>query len=182
MYRMNSEKYSLIGRIFRLSIAVCVTLGVVLGAATIAGIHTQAYAGSGACERDTKCGIGGKTFDAIYYSARESGLVVLYDKGMVGTLKPRVSEKQYTKGTGTVDDAITFLMSDPYYVGYRVAKGKKSTGFFRSEAVDGLYVVEPRYEVMSNTRAPSYRFVEKDGTITLYITDFDRGQEDDSGS
>jgi hypothetical protein len=182
MYGIDPKKYSLAGRIFRLGVAMCVTLGLVLGATTVAGINTHAYAGSGACEKDTKCGIGGKTFEAIYYSTVDAGLVVLYDKGMVGTLKPWVSEKQYTKGTGTVEDAITFLMGDPYYVGYRVAKGKKSTGFFRSEAVDGLYIVEPRYEVNSNTRAPSYRFVDKNGTITLYITDFDRGQEDDSGS
>jgi hypothetical protein len=178
MRGINTEKYSLIGRIFRFA-AMFVIPAMVLGATTIAALNTRAYAGSGACEKDTKCGIGGKTFEAIYYSTVDSGLVILYEKGTAGTLKPWVSEKQYTKGTGTVEGAITYLMSVPYYIGYRVKKGEKSKGLFRSEVIDGLYVVEPRHEVMSNTRAPRYRFVEKDGTITLYITDFDRGREDD---
>lgn len=175
-------KTSLASRIFRCAITVCVAIGVLFGVATLTGISGNVYAGAGACDRDTLCGIGGKTFDAIYYSSGVSGLVVLYDTSKVGTLKPWVSETQYRKGTGTVEDAIAFLRSDSDYAGYWVVKGQKSTGFFRSEVVDGLYVVVPKHSLISSTRAPDFRFVDKGGTLVLYIRDFDIGNEDDGGS
>jgi hypothetical protein len=140
---------------------------------------TDAYAGAATCGKDKYCGIKGKSFDAIFYSAQGmTGLVILYDKVKVGAIKAWVSETKYREGRGTVEDAIYFLSGDQKNAGFRVVKGKKSTGFFRSEVVDGLYVVVPKHAITSHTRAPEFRFVEKGGKITLHITDFDMGEED----
>ncbi len=170
-----NKKYGVTGMVFRWSIAVCIALGLIIG--VVAG--TDAYAGTAKCGKDKYCGIKGKSFDAIFYSAQGgSGLVVLYDKGKVGDIRVWVSEKKFREGRGTVEDAVYYLRGDQEYAGFKVVKGEKSTGFFRSEVVDELYVVVPKHEMTSITRAPEYRFVEKDGKITLYITDFDMGDED----
>ena len=174
------KKYGVAGKVLRRSIAVCVALGLIIGVVSVTG--TDAYAGSAACGKDRYCGIKGKSFDAIFYSAQGvSGLVVLYDKGKVGDIRAWVSEKQYRKGKGTVQDAVDYLRSGSEYAGFKVVKGKKSTGFFRSEVVDGLYVVVPKHEMTSVSRAPEYRFSEKGGKLTLYIKDFDMNDDDSGG-
>jgi len=171
-----NKKYGVIGMAFRWIIAVCIALGLIVAVVSITG--TDAYAGAATCGKDKYCGIKGKSFESIYYSNGDSGLVVLYDKSKVGDIRAWVSEEQYRKGRGTVEDAVYFLRGDQEYAGFKVVKGKKSTGFFRSEVVDGLYVVVPKHEMTSVSRAPGYRFSEKGGKLTLYITDFDMGEED----
>ena len=165
--------------VLRWGIAVCITMGLIFGVVSVTG--TDAYAGAAACGKDKYCGIKGKSLDAIFYSAQDSGLVVLYDKGMVGDIRVWVAETRYRKGKGTVEDAIYFLRGDQGYAGVQVVKGSKSTGFFRSEVVDGLYVVVPKHAMTSLSRAPEYRFSEKGGKITLYIKDFDRNDGDNGG-
>ena len=172
-----NKKYGVTGMVFRWSIAVCIALGLIIGVVSVTG--TDAYAGAATCGKDKYCGIKGKSFDAIFYSTQGmTGLVILYDKVKVGAIKAWVSETKYREGRGTVEDAVYFLRGDQDYAGFKVVKGKKSTGFFRSEVVDGLYVVVPKHEMTSVTRAPEYRFSEKGGKLTLYITDFDMGEED----
>ena len=171
-----NEIYGLTGRSLRWSMAVCVLLGLIIGFTPLTGI--DAYGGTGLCGEDKYCGIKGEKFDSIYYSNGLTGLVVLYDKDKVGDVRPWVSEKQYRKGKGTVVDAIEYLKSDQGYAGFKLVKGKKSTGFFRSEVVDGLYVVVPKHWMTSITRAPEFRFSEKNGKITLYIKDFEIREKD----
>ena len=138
-------------------------------------------------EADSLCGknslcqsLKGKEFNSIRYSHAVSELVVLYDKDSVGEITPWVSKYSYEEGTGTVEDAIHFISGKPEYTGFKITKGRKSVGFFKTEAVDGLYVVEPKYEATGNMRAPDYRFVDKGGKIMLFITDFDMGDDDDN--
>ena len=171
-----NKKYGVTGMVFRWCIAICIALGLIVGVVSVTG--TDAYAGAATCGKDKYCGIKGKSFEAIYYSSNFSGLVVLYDKGKVGDIIAWASETQYRKGKGTVEDAIYFLSSDLGYAGFKVVKGKKSTGFFRSEVVDGLYVVVPKHWMTSITRAPEFRFSEKDGKITLYIKDYEDREKD----
>ena len=169
MSRIKNKKYGLTGMVLRLSAAVCVALGLIIGIVSSTG--TEAYAGAATCDKDRYCGIQGKSFESIYYSSNFSGLVVLYDKGKVGDIRVWVSEKQYREGKGTVQDAVYFLRGDQEYAGFKVVKGRKSTGFFKGEVVDGLYVVVLKHEMTSIARAPRYWFSEKGGKITLYITD-----------
>lgn len=174
-----NKKNGLTGMVLRWSIAVCIVLGLIIGVLSVTG--TDAYAGTAACGKDKYCGIKGISFDAIFYSAQDSGLVVLYDKGKVGDINVWVSENKYREGRGTVEDAVYYLRGDQGYAGFKVVKGSKSTGFFRSEVIDGLYVVVPKHEMTSITRAPEYRFSEKGGKITMYIKDFDMNDDDSGG-
>jgi hypothetical protein len=80
-----------------------------------------------------------------------------------------------------VQDAVNYLRSGYEYAGFKVVKGRKSTGFFKSEVADGIYVVVPIRGMTSTTRAPEYWFSEKDGRITLYIRDYDMNDDEDGG-
>lgn len=173
------NKRLIFNSLLKTALVLSVSFGVLFSAIPIAVTGAQA-AGRG-CEQGSLCGIGGKTFQSIYYSSGVSGLVVLYDKARVGDVKPWVSQKKYRRGTGTVEDAIAFLRGDLDYAGYRVVRGTKSTGLFKSEVIDGIYVVVPKHSPLSSTRAPQFRFSEKSGTMRLYITDFDMGQDDSDG-
>jgi len=131
------------------------------------------------CGEDSLCqSLKGKEFDFIRYSHAESGLVVLYDKNRVGGITPWVSKHSYEEGTGSVEDAINFIVVRTEHSGFRITKGIKSVGSLKSEVVDGLYVVEPEYEVTGDLRAPDYRFVDKGGEIILFIRTLDMGSGD----
>lgn len=167
------------GHMVKLMLSVSLILGLTVAMIPLTG--TYAFGGTGSCGDDTYCGIKGMNLDAIYYSNGRTGLVVIYDKAKIGDITPWVSTTQYRKGMGTVDDAISYLKGDLEYAGFRVVKGKKSTGFFRSEVVDGLYVVVPTHGMTTTTRAPDFWFAAKDGGITLYIRDFKIGESDEDG-
>jgi hypothetical protein len=155
----------------------CLAAGVVI--ITIAGLNlftggsAEAFTGkdTGSCGKDTVCqSLEGKEFDLIMYSFQESELVVLYDKSIVGEITPFARESNYRSEKGTINDALAFLGGHVDYEGFRIRKGRKSTGWFKTEDMEGVYVVEPRYNMSSNNEKPRYNFTEKEGKIRLYIT------------
>jgi hypothetical protein len=156
----------------------CLVAGVVI-VITIAGLNlltggsAEAFTGkdTGSCGKNTVCqSLEGKEFDLIMYSFQESELVVLYDKSRVGEITPFARESNYRSEKGTINDALAFLGGHIDFEGFRIRKGRKSTGWFRTEEMEGVYVVEPRYNMSSSNEKPRYNFTEKEGEIRLYIT------------
>ena len=133
----------------------------------------------GLCGRDALCKtLEGKEFDLIKYYSMGSVLVVLYDSVKVGDLTLFVPEFDYSKGRGTISDAVDFLKGVPEMNGFAVLKGKKSAGWFKTEVIEGVYVVKPQYEVVSEYQAPDYRFSDKGGKIIMYIIPLYRQSDD----
>lgn len=160
-------------------------------AATIVGMlvsFTALNAGSaqallrdagGLCGRDALCKtIEGKEFDLVKYYSMGSVLVILYDSGKVGDLTLFVPEFDYSKGRGTISDAVDFLEGISEISGFAVLKAKRSAGWFKTEVIEGVYMIKPLYEVTSEYRAPDYRFVDKDGKIIMYIIPTYREKDD----
>lgn len=125
----------------------------------------------GLCGRDALCEtLEGKELDLIKYYSMGSVLVVLYDSGKVGDLTLFAPEFDYSKGRGTISDAVDFLEGVPEVSGFTVLKAKKSAGWFKTEVIEGLYVIKPQYEVTSEYLSPDFRFSDKGGKIIMYIT------------
>ena len=122
------------------------------------------------CGNDSICkSIKGNQFDLILYSSLGSEMVILYSADNIGDLNPKVRESYYSRAKGTVKDAIYYLSKHMEYRGFRFKKARKSTGFFKSEVIDGLYVAVPKYESVSDNRPPEYSFSEKNGRLTVSI-------------
>ena len=122
------------------------------------------------CGGDTICNsIEGNEFDLILFSSAGSEMVILYNESTIGRIVPNVSESYYSKAKGTVKDVIYYLSRHTEYSGFKFKKARKSTGLFRSEVLDGVYVALPEYASMSDNRPPEYSFSDKDGTLTVRI-------------
>lgn len=133
----------------------------------------------GLCGTDALCKtLEGKELDIIRYYSMGSVLVVLYDSGKIGDLTLFVPEFDYSKGRGTISDAVDFLDRLPEISGFTVLKGKRSAGWFKTEVIEGVYVIKPQYEVTSEYLAPDYRFSDKGGKIIMYITPLYRHNDD----
>lgn len=131
------------------------------------------------CGRDALCKtLEGKELDLIKYYSMGSVLVVLYDSGKVGDLTLFAPEFDYSKGRGTISDAVDFLDGVAEVSGFTVLKAKRSAGWFKTEVIEGLYVIKPQYEVTSEYLAPDFRFSDKGGKIIMYINPLYR-QDDD---
>jgi len=146
--------------------------GILLGAG---GLHlfsldAEAFVRSGSCGRNRLCkDLEGKGFDQIRYSSMGSELVVLYDMKKHGEVTLFSSEKTYTRAKGTVNDAIDFLSSHSEYRGFRIVRARKTTGWFRAETIDGMYIIEPQYVMPNENKAPYHNISEKDGKFTVYL-------------
>lgn len=152
---------------------------VILIALTAGNAQALLRGSGGLCGRDTLCKtLEGKEFDLIKYYSMGSVLVVLYDSGKVGDLTLFVPEFDYSKGRGTISDAIDFLDRIPEINGFTVLEGKKSAGWFKTEVIEGVYVIKPLYEVTSEYLAPDYWFSDKGGKIIMYITPLYRQNDD----
>lgn len=133
----------------------------------------------GLCGGDSLCRtLEGKELDLIKYYSMGSALVVLYDSGKVSNLTLFVPEFDYSRERGTISDAVDFLDGIPEVSGFTVLKGKKSAGWFKTEVIEGVYVIKPQYEVMSEYLAPDYNFSDKGGKIIMYITPLYRQNDD----
>ena len=154
---------------------------IIVSLATLTAGNAQALlrGSGGLCGRDALCKtLEGKELDLIKYYSMGSVLVVLYDSGKVGDLTLFVPEFDYSKGRGTISDAVDFLGGIPEISGFAVLKGKRSAGWFKTEVIEGVYVVKPQYEVASEYLAPDYRFSDKGGKIIMYILPLYRQSDD----
>ena len=134
----------------------------------------------GLCGGDSLCKtLEGKEFDLIKYYSMGSALVVLYDSGKAGDLTLFAPEFDYSRERGTISNAVDFLDGIPAVSGFTVLKGKKSAGWFKTEVIEGVYVIKPQYEVMSEYLAPDYSFSDKGGKIIMYITPLYKPDTDD---
>lgn len=152
---------------------------VILIALTTGNAQALLRSSRGLCGRDALCKtLEGKELDLIKYYSMGSVLVVLYDSKKVGDLTLFVPEFDYSKERGTIGDAIDFIGRIPEISGFTVLTGKRSAGWFKTEVIEGVYVIKPQYEVMSEYLAPDYRFSDKDGKIIMHITPLYRQRDD----
>ena len=110
----------------------------------------------------------GKEFDMIRYSSMESELIILYDKNKSGEIYPTSMQSLYDRSRGTVNDAVLYLSQNPDYDRFIIRSGWKSTGWFKTENLDFVYLILPRYN-LSEIEAPEYSFFEKDGKLRVRI-------------
>jgi len=157
-----------------LRIAIAVFIMVLV---SVPGLMTNGKADANSAGSNISCGhdsicksIEGNEFDLILYSSMGSEMVILYSKDKIGDLMPKVDESYYARAKGTVKDAIYYLSRHADYGGFRFKKAKRSTGFIRSQVIDGLYVAIPEYMSVSDNEPPEYRFSLKDGKLTVRIT------------
>jgi hypothetical protein len=161
------------GFIKSLSLVLAISLTAIGGLELLTGINAEAHSktAGASCGSNAMCqSLEGKEFMLIKYVSFGSGLVVLYDKSEVGDVIPMVPEVNYKNAKGTVNDAIHFLSERTDFRGFSVFKGRKSTGWFKTEVIEGIYIVEPRYEISSDSRAAKYSLSEKGGKIKLRMT------------
>ncbi len=168
------NKKEMTGRMTLLRVATAVFILALAGIpGSLAVANGQAHSsGSGiSCGHDSICkSIEGEEFDLILYSSLGSETVILYKRDKTGEIVPLVPEAYYTEARGTVKDAIYYLSRHSDYNGFRFKKARKSTGFFKTQVVNGLYVAVPEYRLSSDHKPPEYRFSEKNGKLTVRLT------------
>lgn len=147
--------------------------GILLGAG---GFHllspqkVEAFFRGGSCGNNRLCkDLEGKEFDQIRYSAMGSELVVLFDMSRHGDVALFARETSYTKVKGTINDAIEYLSGHPDHKGFRIVRARKTTGWFSAEIIDGMYIIEPKYHMKNENRAPDHNISEKEGKFTVYL-------------
>jgi len=122
------------------------------------------------CGRDALCkSLEGREFNIIRYYSMGSALVILYDSAKITDLSLFVPKFDYSSGRGTISDAADFLTSLPKVNGFAVLKAGRSVGWFKTEVIEGVYVIKPQYEAFSEYHAPDYRFSDKGGKLIMYI-------------
>jgi len=123
----------------------------------------------GSCDGIKLCtSLEGKDFDMIKFASMGSELIILYDKDKSGEIYPTSMESLYDRDRGTVNDAILYLSQGIYYDRLIIRKAVKSTGWFKAEDLDSVYLLLPRYYV-GEVDAPEYTFYEKDGKLRVHI-------------
>lgn len=123
----------------------------------------------GSCDGIKMCtSLEGKEFDMIKFASMGSELIILYDKDKSGEIYPTSMESMYDRDRGTVNDAIFYLSQGLYYDRLIIRKAMKSTGWFKAEELDSVYLLLPRYSV-GEVEAPEYSFYEKDGKLRVRI-------------
>lgn len=168
-------------RTFLKTPVVVTVFGMIVSLIVLTAGNVQAHlrGSGGLCGRDALCKtLEGKEFDIIKYYSMGSALVVLYDSEKVGDLTLFVPEADYSKERGTISDAVDFLDGIAEVSGFTVLKAKRSSGWFKAEVIEGLYVIKPQYEVTSEYLSPDFRFSDKGGKIIMYINPL-YGQTDD---
>ncbi len=123
----------------------------------------------GSCRGYTLCtSLEGRNFEMIKFAAMGSELIILYDKNRSGEIYPTSAASLYERSRGTVNDAITYLSQNPDYDRFIMHKAKKTTGLFKSQDLDSVYVVLPKYR-QGEADTPEYSFFEKDGSLQVRI-------------
>ncbi len=152
-------------------------VGVLLFTALIPGILPSDNAEALVLQVASNCGkhqlcqsLEGTQFDLIKYSNRGVNIVVLYNGDRTGDISFNYSKKSYVIERGTVNDAIRFVSDHSYYWGFSLSQARKSTGFFKSEEIDGMYILKARYESSYEEMTPRVTITEKDGKIKVHIT------------
>jgi hypothetical protein len=145
---------------------------------------TDAQATSGkpnppaSCDGRKLCtSIEGKDFEMIKFASMGSELIILYDKKKSGEIYPTSRESLYERSSGTVNDAIFYLSQSPDYDRFIIRKAKKSTGWFKAEDVDSVYVLLPKYK-QGPADAAEYSFFEKEGQLRVSIRGRTRMSDD----
>jgi hypothetical protein len=110
----------------------------------------------------------GKEFDMIKYSAMGSELIILYDKNKSGEIYPTSMQSLYDRSRGTVNDAVLYLSQNPDYDRFIIRNARKSKGLFKTEDLDSVYIILPRYNT-GEIEAPEYSFFEKEGKLRVRI-------------
>jgi hypothetical protein len=110
----------------------------------------------------------GKEFDMIRYSFGGSELIILYDRSKSGEIYPTSMQSLYDRSRGTVNDAVLYLSQNPDYDRFIIRSGWKSTGWFKTEDLDSVYLILPRY-YSGEIEAPEYTFFEKEGKLKIWI-------------
>lgn len=153
-----------------------VTAGIVLstfvGLFLFANEDAEAFQvkGGGSCRGNELCqSLEGKEFDLIKYSSMRSELVILYDRDKTGDISVRAHKSSYKKEKGTINDALRFLSGHTGYHRFKIRQGRKSLGWFSSELLDGVYVLEPVYISSNEFRAARYSFMEREQRIEVVI-------------
>ncbi|MBI5674513.1 MAG: hypothetical protein HZC48_01630 [Nitrospirae bacterium] len=175
------NNYGLAKECFVTTLIAGIIFSIIVSVIALTAGSAQAHLRSsgGLCGRDALCKIlEGKEFGLIKYYSMGSVLVILYDSGKFSGLTLFVPEADYRKERGTISDAVDFLEDIPEISGFTVLKGKRSAGWFKTEVIEGVYVIKPQYEVTSEYRAPDYRFSDKGGKIIMYITPTYRQRDD----
>jgi hypothetical protein len=125
---------------------------------------------SSSCEGIKLCtNIEGRDFEMIKFASMGSELIILYDKNKSGEIYPTSMESLYERSRGNVNDAIFYLSQGPDYDRFTIRKARKSTGWFKAEDIDSVYVVLPKYK-HGPADAAEYSFFEKEGQLRVSIT------------
>ena len=123
----------------------------------------------GSCRGYTLCtSLEGKDFDMIKFASMGSELIILYDKNKSGEISPTSMASLYDRSSGTVNDAIFYLSQNPDYDRFIIRKARKSTGWFKSEDIDSVYLVLPKYK-QGPADTPEYSFFDKNGKLSVRI-------------
>lgn len=126
--------------------------------------------GGGSCRGNELCqSLEGKQFELIKYSSMRSELVILYDRDKTGDISVRAHKSSYKKEKGTINDALRFLSGHTDYKRFKIRQGRKTLGWFNSELLDGVYVLEPVYVRPKEIKAARYSFTEKEQKIEVFI-------------
>jgi len=158
--RVNSGKY------FPFVILILI---IVFGAVPYASSMSAGPEPPGSCRGIKLCkSLEGREFDIIKYSSMGSELVILYDKSVSGEIYPTSMASLYEKSRGTVNDAIRYLKHHPDYDRFIIRKARKSTGLFKAEILDRVFLILPKYK-MGEVEAPEYGFFEKEGQLRVKI-------------
>ncbi len=123
----------------------------------------------GSCEGIKLCtSLEGKNFDMIKFSSMGSEMIILYDKSISGEIYPTTMESLYDRSSGTVNDAILYLSQNSDYYRFIIRKARKSTGLFKAEDLDSVYLLLPKYD-QGPADTPEYSFFEKKGQLRVRI-------------
>ena len=123
----------------------------------------------GSCDGIKLCtSLEDKDFDMIKFASMGSELIILYDKSKSGEIYPTSMASLYERSRGTVNDAIYYLSQNPDYEWFIIRKAWKSTGWFKAEDLDSVYLVLPKYS-LGEIEAPEYTFFEKEGELRVRI-------------
>jgi hypothetical protein len=104
----------------------------------------------------------------IKFASMGSELIILYDKNTSGEISPTSMASLYDRSSGTVNDAIFYLSQNPDYDRFIIRQAGKSTGWFKSEDIDSVYVVLPKYK-QGPADTPEFSFFDKNGKLRVRI-------------
>ena len=123
----------------------------------------------GSCRGNKLCtSLEGKDFDMIKFASMGSEMVILYDRNKSGEIFPTTMASLYDRSSGTVNDAIFYLSQHYDYDRFIIRKAWKSTGWFKSEDLDSVYLLLPKYN-QGPADTPEYSFFDKNGKLRVRI-------------